>query len=71
MQFNIVNNIQMLVFLCIWVHDGMVCLAVGGLMHACTGSLRSYGLSVAAIWNHVGKSAVQSLFFLYTVVFQC
>ena len=31
MQFDLVNNEEMLLFLCIWVHDGAVCLAVSGL----------------------------------------
>ena len=63
MQFNLVNNKEILVFLCIGVHDGAVCLAVSGLRHTCTGSRRSRGLSVAAIWNHVGKSVVRPLLF--------
>ena len=42
MQFNlVVNNNEMLIFMCIWVHDGAVCLAVSGLRHTCTGSSRS------------------------------
>ena len=41
MQFNLVNNNEMLIFMCIWVHDGAVCLAVSGLRHTCTGSSRS------------------------------
>ena len=63
MQFNVVNNKEMPVILCICVHDGMVCLAVSGLMQMCTGSRRSCSLSVAAIWNHVGKSTVQPFVF--------
>ena len=64
MQFHLVNNKEMLVFLCIWVHDGVVCLAVSGLRHTCSGSCRSRGLSVAAIWNHVEKRIVWPLLFL-------
>ena len=37
------------------VHDGAVCSLFG--------SRRSRGLSVAAIWNHVGKSVVRPLLF--------
>ena len=58
------NNEEMLAVLCIWVHDRAVCLAVRGLIHMCTGSHRSCSLSVAAIWNHVGKSVVEPLFFV-------
>ena len=56
MQFNLLNNQEMLAFLCIGVHDGAVCLAVSGLRHTCTSSRRSRGLSVAVIWNHVGRA---------------
>ena len=42
MQFNLVNNKEMLIFLWLWVHDGVVFLAVSGLSHTCTGSCRSY-----------------------------
>ena len=34
-------------------------------MHTCTGSRRSCGICVAAIWNHVGKSVVRSLLFFF------
>ena len=64
MQFNLVNNEEMLVVLFIWVHDGAVCLAVRGLIPMCTGSSRSCSLRVVAIWNHAGKSIVQPLLFL-------
>ena len=64
MQFNLVNNKEMLVFPCIWVHDEAVYLAVSGLMLTCTGSHRSCIFSVAAIWNRVGKSLMQPLLFL-------
>ena len=40
-------------------------LAVISLMHTCMGSRRSRGLSVAAIWNHVGESVVWPLFSVY------
>ena len=40
-------------------------LAVISLMHTCMGSRRSRGLSVAAIWNHVGESVVRPLFSVY------
>ena len=60
----------MLVVLCLWVHDGAVCLAVRGLIHMCIGSHRSCSLSVAAIWNHVGKSVVGPLFFFFKQLFQ-
>jgi len=53
----------MLVFVCICVHDGAVCLEVRGLRHMCTGSRRSCGLSLVAFWNHVGKSVVRPLLF--------
>ena len=46
----------MLAVLCIWVHDGAVCLAVSSLIHTCTRSHGSHGLRVGAIWNFVGKS---------------
>jgi len=59
----------MLVFPCIWIHDGAVYLAVSSLMHMCTGSFRLYDLRVAAIWNYIRKSIVQPLFFLIAVVF--
>ena len=45
------------------------CLAVSGLRHTCTASRRSHGLSVAAIWNHIGKSVVQPLFSLSRCLF--
>ena len=61
MQFNLVNNKEMLIFPCIWVPGGAVCLAFSGLTHTWTGSRRSFGLSVAAIWSHVGKSVVTEL----------
>ena len=64
MQFNLVNKKEMLVFTCIWIHDGAICLAVSRLRHSCPGSRRSCGLGVAAIRNHVGKNVVRSLFFL-------
>ena len=65
MQFNLVNNEEMLVVLFIWVHDGAVCLAVRGLIPSmCTGSSRSWSLRVVAIWNHAGKSIVQPLLFV-------
>ena len=38
------------------------CLADSSLRHTCSGSHRSHGLSVAAIWNHIGKSLVHHLF---------
>ena len=57
----VVSNKEMLVFLCIWIHDGAVCLAVSDLMHTCKGSHRSHGLIIAAIWNHVGKNVVRPL----------
>ena len=60
MQFNLVHNKEMLIFLCLWVHDGAVCLAVSALRHTCTGSCRSNGLS---IWNPVGKSVMQPSYF--------
>ena len=53
----------MLVFVCICVHDGAVCLEIRGLRHMCTGSRRSCGLSLVALWNHVGKSVVRPLLF--------
>ena len=62
MQF---NNKEILVFLCIKVHDGAVCLAVSDLMYTCSGSHRSCGLCVVAIWNHVGEVVVRSLFFVF------
>ena len=61
MQFNLVNNKEMLVFPCIWVHDGAVCLAVSGPRHTCTGSHRSW--SVTATWNHIAKSIVRPFHF--------
>ena len=69
MQFNLVNNKEMLVVLCIWVHDGAVRLALSGLRRTCTGSRRSRVLRVAAIWNHVEKSVVQPLFSLSGCLF--
>ena len=69
MQVNLVNNKEMLVFECIGVHDGAVCLAVSSLRHTRTGSRRSRGLSVVAIWNHVGKSFVQPLLFFKWLFF--
>jgi len=47
MQFNLISK-EIVVFPCIRVHDGAICLAVSGLMHTCIGSHRSYGLSVGA-----------------------
>ena len=69
MQFNPVNKKEMLVFQCIWVHDGAVCLAVNGLKQMCTGSCRSCGLSVVAIWNLVGIRALCSLCFFFKWLF--
>ena len=37
MQFNLVNNKDMLVFLCVYVHNGVVCLVVRGFTRTCTG----------------------------------
>ena len=37
-SFNLVNKKKMLVFMCIWVNDGAVRLAVNGLGNTCTGS---------------------------------
>ena len=51
MQFNLVNNKEMLVFPCIWVHDGAVCLVVSGLMFMCTGSHRSWGLFLKPLFS--------------------
>ena len=45
------------------------CLAVSDLRHTCTGSRSSRGLSVVAIWNHIGKSIVQPLFSLSSCLF--
>ena len=45
-----------MVFLCIAVHDGAVRLAVSGL-------------SVAAIWNHAGKSVARPLLFFKRLFF--
>ena len=45
------------------------CFAVSSLRHTCTGSHRSRGLNVAAIWNHIGKSVLQSLFSLSSCFF--
>ena len=59
----------MLVFLCIGVHDGAVCLAVSSLRHTCTGSHRSRGLSVAVIWIHLGKNVVRPLLFFKWLFF--
>ena len=64
-----INNNKMLAFLCIWVHDGAVCLAVSSLRLMCSGSRRSCVLIVAAIWNHIGKSVVLALLFLYVFFF--
>ena len=47
MQFNLISK-EIVVFPCIRVHDGAICLAVSGLMHTCIGSHRSCGLSVGA-----------------------
>ena len=58
-----IKNNKMLVFLCIWVQDGAVCFAVSSLRLTCTGSHRSCGLGVAAIWNNIGKSVVWPLLF--------
>ena len=63
MQFNLVNNKEMLDFLYIRVHDEVVCLVVSSLRHVCRYSCRSQGLSTMAIWNQVGKSVVWSLLF--------
>ena len=62
MQFNLVNNKEILVFLCIGVHDGVV-------VHTCTCSHRSHGLSVAVIWIHLGKSVVRPLLFFKQLFF--
>lgn len=59
----------MLVFPCVWILNGAVCLAVSCLMHTCTASHRSCGLSVAAIWNHVGKSVLWPLCFYFKQLF--
>ena len=67
MQFNLVNNKEMLVFSCIWVHDGAVCLAVSSPRYTCTGSCKSCSLRIADIWKHLGKSIVW--YFLQAVVF--
>ena len=69
MQFNLVNNKEMLVFLRAYVHDEAVCLAVSGLRHTSTGSHRSCSFSVAPIWNHVGESVLQPSFFLLSGCF--
>ena len=45
------------------------CLADSSLRHTCSGSHRSHGLSVAAIWNHIGKSVVHPLFSLRGCLF--
>ena len=66
MLFNLVNNKEILVFLCIGIYDGGVCLTVSGFRHTCTGSR---GLSTAAIWNHVGKSIVRPLLFFKHLFF--
>ena len=60
MQFSLVDNKEIQVFLCIEVHDGAVAQwsAVSGIH-----SRRSCGLSVAAVWNRIGKSIVEPLFF--------
>ena len=63
MQFNLVNNKEMLDFLYIRVHDEVVCLVVSSLRHVCRYSCRSQGLSTMAIWNQVGKSVVWPLLF--------
>ena len=69
MQSNPVDNNEMLVFPCIWVLDRAVFLAISGLMHTCTGSSSSWGLSGAAIWNHVGLCFFFKWFFSALVLF--
>ena len=63
-RVNLVDIREMLVVLCIWVHDGAVCLEVSGLTYTCTGSCRSSSLSGTAIWNHIGKILDWNLLFL-------
>jgi len=47
MQFNLVNSKEMLVFPCIWVHDGEVRLVVSHLMHTvCAQARVGHALSV-------------------------
>ena len=61
MQFNLVDNKEMLVFPCILVHDGAVCLAVSSLGHTCTGSRRSRGLSLGVFGTMLGRAFGVSL----------
>ena len=79
MLFNLVDNKEVLVFPThlspLWsgLHSsqqshGYVWHIIGyhiySNYHMCIGSRRSCGLSVAAIWNHIGKSMVRRLSFL-------
>ena len=67
MQFNPVKNKEMLVFLCIGVHDGAVCLVVSGLRCTCRGSSRSHSLSIAA--TTLGRALCRLCFFLSSCFF--
>ena len=64
MQFNLVNNKEMLVFLCIGSRMEQLLSSQPSQAYV----LRSGGLRVA-IWSHVGKSIVQPLLSLSSCLF--
>ena len=65
MQFNLVNNKEMLVFLCIGSRMEQLLSSQRSQAYV----LRSGGLRVATIWSHVGKSVVQPLLSLSSCLF--
>lgn len=55
MQFKVVNNKEILVFRCMKVHDGVVCLTVSGFICSCTELHRSCSLRALAIYSYIGR----------------
>ena len=69
MQFNLIKNTEMLVFLCIWVYDGTVCLlALSSFRYTCTGSLkvmRSQSFGYLLFLKRLFSALVLFLFFCF------
>ena len=70
MQFNLVNNKEMLVFLCMWVHDGTVCLlAVSSFRSTCTGSRKVMRSQCSGLFGTTLGRALWGLCFFFKRLF--
>ena len=69
MQFDLVNNKEMLIVLCIWLHDGAVCLAVSGLIYICAQAQLGHTASAWGLFGTMYGGALWGLFFFFKRLF--